>query len=52
MRVFVGSEFYFDYSTINNNCFIYYDLTDIKCLKAKEGYAIYEGVVLKPETCY
>lgn len=51
VRVFLGSDFYLDYST-SNNCFIYYNLANIKCLKAKKGYAIYKEAVTLPESCY
>jgi len=39
-RIFSGSNFYFDYTT-EDTCFIYYDLSNMKCLKAKVGYAVY-----------
>ena len=51
MRVFLGSDIYFDYSA-TNNCFIYYNLADIKCLKAKKGYAVYSGYPVLPEKCF
>jgi len=41
-RIFEGSNFYFDYTT-EEHCFMYYDISDMKCLKAKEGYSVYQG---------
>lgn len=39
-RIFEGSNFYFDY-TATDSCFMYYDLANMKCLKARDGYAVY-----------
>jgi len=42
LRIFEGSNFYYDYTTADPY-FMYYDLSNMKCLKAKEGYAVYKG---------
>ena len=41
-RIFQGSNFYFNYAAADP-CFMYYDLSNMKCLKAKEGYAVFKG---------
>ena len=43
LKIFQGSDFYFEYS-LDDPCFLYYDLSDMKCLKAKQGYAMFNGL--------
>lgn len=50
IRFLLGSVFYFDYT--NDPCFIYYNLAYMKCLKAKDGFAVYLGMVLPASECY
>lgn len=51
IKIILGSVFYFDY-TSTNPCFIYYNLVDMKCLKAKSGYTIYHGQVISQNDCF
>ena len=42
----MNNDFYFDY-TPGDPCFLYYNIEDMKCLKAKKkGYALYKGKVV------
>ena len=50
IRFFIGSDFYFDY-TLADYCFIYYDIWFMKCLKAKDGYAVYNFVAIPSSQC-
>lgn len=42
IRVFMNTDFYFDYST-SSNCYLSYYIPSLYCLKAKKGYVTYKG---------
>lgn len=50
IRFFVDCDFYFDYS-LPDPCFLYYNLEDMKCFKAKIGYAVYNGKAIDSSKC-
>jgi len=49
-RMWLNNDFYFDY-TSTDNCFLYYRIPGMKCLKAKEGYARYSSIAIKSDKC-
>ena len=48
--LWISHDFYFDY-TSTEHCFLSYNIPDMQCLKAKEGYTIYLNTVIKPDEC-
>lgn len=46
----MNNDFYFDY-TPTDRCFIYFNIEDMKCLKAKKGYALYKNQIVLQDDC-
>ena len=50
VQLFMNNDFYFDY-TSTDPCFLYYNIEDMKCVKAKKGYALYKDQVVQEDDC-
>ena len=50
LNIFSNYDFYFDY-TSTDNCFLYYNLANMQCIKAKEGYILLGGAAVEKNKC-